>query len=176
MLIVLNKDKSYTINFDSKGGSEISTIEVKDGEIVKLPKSPKKDGYTFVAWINKEGQALNNGYKVSKDLTLEAKWRDNNKETVVTKLKATDKNEEQGLIIEKDSKILLPVTPIKEGYIFICWIDEEGNYIDEWFCDGVEYDYSGFDSQEFPRYTTATEKFFVIKYNGEIIVDRKMGL
>lgn len=56
------------------------------------------------------------------------------------------------------------------------FVDEEGNYIDEWFCDGVEYDYSGFDSQEFPRYTTATEKFFVIKYNGEIIVDRKMGL
>lgn len=59
---------------------------------------------------------------------------------------------------------------------FTVFVDEEGNYINEWFCDGVEYNSSGLDFQEFPRYTTATEKFFVIKYNDEIIVDRKMGL
>lgn len=56
------------------------------------------------------------------------------------------------------------------------FVDEEGNYIDEWFYDGVEYDSSGFGFQEFPDYTTATEKFFVIKYNGEIIVDKEIGL
>jgi hypothetical protein len=40
----------YTVTFDSKGGSTVSSQEIKIGGQVTKPTDPTKDGYTFGGW------------------------------------------------------------------------------------------------------------------------------
>lgn len=124
-------ERVITITFDTNGGSEIKEIEVKNGEIIKLPEEPKKDGYKFVGWTNKEGQVITKGTKIKKDITLKAEWISNDVKTNNIKFDTDGGNEIDSLIIENGKLILLPVEPIKEGYKFIGWVNQDGYIIDE---------------------------------------------
>lgn len=131
LYLLFGKEKSFTITFDTNGGTEISNIEVKDDEIVKLPETPTKDGYKFVGWTNKDGNIITEGTKVTEDITLKAEWISNDAETVTAEFNTDGGNEISNIIIEKGKIVLLPVEPIKEGYTFIGWINENGNFITE---------------------------------------------
>lgn len=39
---------SFTITFDIEGGNEITSVEVNNGKIIKLPEAQTKEGYKFV--------------------------------------------------------------------------------------------------------------------------------
>lgn len=127
--MLFGREKSFTITFDSNGGTEISNIEVKDGEIVKLPESPKKDSYTFIGWTNEEGKVITSGTKVTDNITLKAEWVSNEAETNIIEFDTDGGNVIDDILMENGKIILLPVDPIKEGYIFICWVNEDGNFI-----------------------------------------------
>ena len=74
LYLLFGKQKSFTITFNTDGGTEISNIEVKNNEIVELPDSPTKEGYKFVGWTNDEGNIIIKGTKVTKDLVLKANF------------------------------------------------------------------------------------------------------
>lgn len=40
----------FTINFDSNGGSEVSSIKTDGTSSITLPNDPIKDGYSFAGW------------------------------------------------------------------------------------------------------------------------------
>jgi uncharacterized repeat protein (TIGR02543 family) len=69
------KINQYTISFDSKGGSSVSSIRQDYGTIVNAPTSPIYTGYTFNYWYLKKS---NTSYIFStmpaKNLTLSADW------------------------------------------------------------------------------------------------------
>lgn len=125
------REKTYTITLDSNGGSEVPRIEVKNGEIVKLPDAPKKEGHTFVGWSNKEGKIITSGSKISEDLTLKAEWISDSAEKNEVVFDTDGLFEIENIVVLKDGTILLPVDPVREGYIFIGWINEEGKLINE---------------------------------------------
>ena len=52
LFLVFGRKGSYTITFDTNGGTEITSIKVKNGEIVTLPEVPKKEDYIFAGWKN----------------------------------------------------------------------------------------------------------------------------
>ena len=58
LFLIFGRNGKYTITFDTNGGNEITSIDVKNNQIVKLPEAPKKDGYKFVAWINENGKVI----------------------------------------------------------------------------------------------------------------------
>ena len=66
----------YSVNFNANGGSDVISQNVKKGDIVTKPATPKKEGYTFKGWYS--DSALKNAYNfstaVNSDLTLYAKW------------------------------------------------------------------------------------------------------
>lgn len=76
----------YTVTFDSKGGNTVSSIEVEEDKTVILP-TPKKDGYTFVGWFDKD-KKVTSTTKITENMTLVAKWE---KEETTTKKKTTKK-------------------------------------------------------------------------------------
>lgn len=131
LYLLFGIEKSFTITFDTNGGTEIQNIEVKNNEVVKLPEEPKKEGYTFVGWTNKDGDVITKGTKVTEDITLRAEWIGNDAEKILVKFNNDDDTEIGNITIEKGKIIMLPVEPVKEGYTFVGWINEEGKFITE---------------------------------------------
>ena len=68
----------YTITFDSKGGTDVASQEIKKGNKVTKPTDPTRDGYTFGGWYS-DSYYINEysfSSKVTKNLTLYAKWNE----------------------------------------------------------------------------------------------------
>ncbi len=64
----------YTVTFDSNGGTDVNSAQVKPGELVRAPYAPIRFGATFEAWYY-EGKVWNfRSDKVNSDITLVAKW------------------------------------------------------------------------------------------------------
>jgi len=129
LILLFGREKSFTITFNSNGGTEISSVEVKDGEIVTLPEFPTKEGFTFVGWTNEEGNVVTKGTKVTKDITLNAEWISNDAKTFNLKFDTNGGDEINDILVEEGKDILLPINPTKEDYIFVGWVNEEGNII-----------------------------------------------
>ena len=69
-------EKTFTVTFDSNGGSAVASQTVKEGEKAAKPANPTRDGYTFEGWFADE--ALKTAYDfntpVTSDITLYASW------------------------------------------------------------------------------------------------------
>ena len=69
-------EKTFTVTFDSNGGSAVASQTVKEGEKAAKPANPTRDGYTFEGWFADE--ALKTAYDfntpVTSDITLYADW------------------------------------------------------------------------------------------------------
>ena len=72
LYLLFGREKSFTITFDSNGGTKIADIKVEDGEVVKLPEAPKKEGYKFLGWTTDKGKVVTKGTKFTSDTKLEA--------------------------------------------------------------------------------------------------------
>lgn len=68
--------KTYTVSFDSDGGSNINNVVVEEGNSVQIPNTPTKNDYSFMGWyMDKELTTLYDfNTKVCNDITLYAKW------------------------------------------------------------------------------------------------------
>lgn len=66
---------TFTVTFNSNGGSKVSSVTVNAGEKVSKPKTPTKSGYTFSSW-KLDGSAYNFTSAVTKDITLVAEWKE----------------------------------------------------------------------------------------------------
>ena len=120
------KEKTFTITFDTDGGTSITDISVKEKEQIELPVNPKRDGYVFSCWTSNDKVVLKNT-SFKEDTTLKAVWIKNNVKTVTVKF--TDEEELGSEIIEKGKNIILPSTPTKEGYTFGGLLDENNKLI-----------------------------------------------
>lgn len=67
------KIKTYTVTFDSDGGTAVEAQTVNSGEKATEPAQPTKDSATFVEW-QKDGTAYNFDDPVTADITLTATW------------------------------------------------------------------------------------------------------
>ena len=65
---------TYTVTFGTKGGSQVSSQEVKEGEKATRPEDPTKDGYDFVGWYL-QGVLYDFNTPVVADITLVAEWQ-----------------------------------------------------------------------------------------------------
>jgi len=65
---------TYTVTFDSNGGSTVKAVSVNEGEKVEKPADPTKDGYDFDGWYNGE-EAYDFDAVVTANLKLTASWK-----------------------------------------------------------------------------------------------------
>ena len=73
----------YTVTFDSNGGSKVSKQTIESGKTATKPSNPTRSGYTFKGWYL-NGSAYNFSNKVTKNITLTAKWEKNKVVSYVT--------------------------------------------------------------------------------------------
>lgn len=68
-------DVTFTVTFDTDGGSALAAVTVVDGESLALPAAPTKEGYAFVQWyITDNTVAYDFNSAVTADVTLKASW------------------------------------------------------------------------------------------------------
>ena len=104
---------SYTITFDTNGGSAIAPITQDYGTAITAPADPTREGYTFIGWDKAIPATMPAG-----DMTITAQWRINQ----YTITFDTDGGSEIAPITQDyGTQITAPADPTREGYTFIGW-------------------------------------------------------
>lgn len=67
---------TYTITFDTAGGSEIAPITQEYGTHITAPADPTREGYTFIGWDREIPTTM-----PAENITLKARWKDIGKPT-----------------------------------------------------------------------------------------------
>ena len=67
---------TYTITFDTAGGSEIAPITQDYGTVITAPADPTREGYTFMGWDQEIPKTM-----PAENITLKARWKDSEKPT-----------------------------------------------------------------------------------------------
>ena len=116
---------TITITFDTNGGSKIDSVTIKKETELILPEEPTLDGYVFKGWIDKNEMPIYNKVIFAEDTTLYAVWEKdatNNKITITFDTKGGSKIE--SITISKDTELVLPKEPTRDGYVFKGWVDK----------------------------------------------------
>lgn len=87
--------KTITVKFDSMGGTEVDDIILKEGEELKLPENPTKEGYVFSTWKDKNEVPIGDGALLAEDITLYAYWDGEKKEEEKKEDKPKQENKPQ---------------------------------------------------------------------------------
>ena len=75
---------TFTVNFDSNGGSDVDSVKAAKNETVKKPNDPTRDGFGFDGWYTDKEltEKYDFAQKVTKSFTLYAKWNEKKDETL----------------------------------------------------------------------------------------------
>ena len=104
---------SYTITFDTNGGSAVAPITQDYGTDITAPAAPTKTGYTFMGWEPEIPATM-----PAEDMTITAKWRIN--QYTVT-FDTDGGSEVDAQTVAYGEKAKTPADPTKTGYTFAGW-------------------------------------------------------
>ena len=121
------KKVTYDVSFDTGGGSIIESQKVAENELVTIPSTPIKEGYTFVNWYKDELFSyvwIFEDYTITKDTVLYAKWEINQYD--VTFYDGADIISK--ITVNYNETVSVPNNPKKEGYKFIGWYENDSPF------------------------------------------------
>ncbi len=104
---------SYTIAFDTAGGSEIAPITQDYGTQIAAPANPTRKGYTFKGWDKEIPETM-----PAENITVKAQW-EINQYTIA--FDTAGGNEIAPITQDYGTAITAPADPTREGYTFIGW-------------------------------------------------------
>ena len=120
---------TYTVTFDSAGGSAVTAQNIEAGQKVTKPADPTKNGFDFKGWTL-NGSAYDFNTAVNGDITLVATWEQ--QQVVPTVYTVTfDSNGGSAVTaqsIEAGQKATKPADPTKSGYDFKGWTLNGSDY------------------------------------------------
>ncbi|MGG4146051.1 S-layer homology domain-containing protein [Paenibacillus algorifonticola] len=88
--VTVNMPLTFTVSFDSSGGSSVSSQTVSDNGIATEPSSPTKAGYTFAGWYSDSSftHAFDFNTTITENTLLYAKWE--SAETLLSNLSTAE--------------------------------------------------------------------------------------
>lgn len=108
---------TYTVTFNSDGGSTVRNKVVNEGTKVTAPTDPTKTGFSFVGWYLGE-ELFDFETPITENITLIAKWE----EVYYTVTFNTDgAGEIQSQSVRGGLTATKPQDPVKEGFKFAGW-------------------------------------------------------
>lgn len=101
---IVTSTPTYTVKFDTDGGSAVKSQTVEKKDVVIMPADPTKEGYTFEGWYTDKTFKKKYDFdtKVTADFTLYAKWTENEDEKVDEPEKPTFTPDTFGDVAEDD--------------------------------------------------------------------------
>ena len=107
---------TYTITFDTAGGSEIAPITQDCGTVITAPEAPTREGYTFIGWDKEIPTTM-----PAENMTVTAQWEIN--QYTIT-FDTNGGSEIAPITQDYGTAITAPADPTREGYTFIGWDTE----------------------------------------------------
>ena len=104
---------TYTITFDTAGGSEIAPITQEYGTVITAPEAPTREGYTFIGWDKEIPTTM-----PAENMTVTAQWEIN--QYTIT-FDTAGGSEIAPITQDYGTAITAPADPTREGYTFIGW-------------------------------------------------------
>ena len=104
---------TYTITFDTAGGSEIAPITQDYGTVITAPEAPTREGYTFIGWDKAIPTTM-----PAENMTVTAQWEIN--QYTIT-FDTNGGSEIAPITQDYGTAITAPEAPEREGYTFIGW-------------------------------------------------------
>ncbi|MEO2256334.1 InlB B-repeat-containing protein [Paenibacillus amylolyticus] len=112
---------SYTVNFETNGGSVVPDQTVTYGELAAAPDDPTKAGHTFAGWYTEPEWSTPfdlNTRSIVQDTTLYAKWAPNTYKVTFNTLGGSAVSD---AAVEYGKKLSAPASPSRSGYTFAGW-------------------------------------------------------
>ena len=121
-----NEVKTYTIRFDSRGGTQVPSIEVEAGDIPTRPDDPTRPGYVFDGWYTDPGtlSLFDWSKTVNKNIALYAKWVVAETEMFTVTFDTDGGSTISSQTVAKGETPNRPNDPIKTGYKFEGWFSD----------------------------------------------------
>lgn len=107
---------TYTITFDTAGGSEIAPITQDYGTVITAPEAPTREGYTFIGWDKEIPTTM-----PAENMTVTAQWKIN-RYTIT--FDTAGGSEVAPITQDYETAITAPEAPTREGYTFMGWDQE----------------------------------------------------
>ena len=107
---------TYTITFDTAGGSEIAPITQDYGTVITAPEAPTREGYTFIGWDKEIPTTM-----PTENMTVTAQWEIN--QYTIT-FDTNGGSEIAPITQDYGTAITVPADPTREGYTFMGWDQE----------------------------------------------------
>ena len=107
---------TYTIIFDTAGGSEIAPITQDYGTVITAPEAPTREGYTFIGWDKEIPTTM-----PTENMTVTAQWEIN--QYTIT-FDTNGGSEIAPITQDYGTAITAPANPTREGYTFMGWDQE----------------------------------------------------
>lgn len=104
---------TYTITFDTAGGSEIAPITQEYGTVITAPKAPTREGYTFIGWDKEIPTTM-----PAENMTVTAQWEIN--QYTIT-FDTNGGSEIAPITQDYGTAITAPAAPTRDGYTFMGW-------------------------------------------------------
>ena len=106
-------ENTYTITFDTAGGSEIAPITQEYGTVITAPEAPTREGYTFIGWDKEIPTTM-----PAENMTVTAQW-EINRYTIT--FDTAGGSEITPITQDYGTAITAPADPTREGYTFMGW-------------------------------------------------------
>ena len=136
---VTPQTKTYTVSFDSSGGTIVDDQIIEEGLVASKPSDPIKDGYTLICWLYND-EVYQFDTPVKSNLVLVANW------------------EEEGPHTHNYTEEVIEPTCTEMGYtIYMC---ECGDTYKDNYVEDLEHDLVMHDKVE-PTCTTKGNEAYV---------------
>ena len=106
---------TYTISFNTNGGTTFSNQVIESGNKATNPGNPTRNGYVFTGWD------FDFNTPITSNKTINANWREVYKYTVIFNLNGGSCSNCEDQIITEGGKATNPGNPTRSGYNFTGW-------------------------------------------------------
>lgn len=114
---------SYTVTFNSDGGTSIEAVTQTYGTVVEQADDPTKYGYNFVGWMNGE-ELITFPAALTDNLNLTAKWQAVEYTITYVNMDGVENSNPKTYTVERGS-IILANPGTRTGYTFMGWYTNE---------------------------------------------------
>ncbi|QJD84731.1 InlB B-repeat-containing protein [Cohnella herbarum] len=154
---------SYTVSFNSNGGSTVRSQSVDDGDTAAKPADPTRSGHVFSGWYRDAGhsQAYSFTTPVTANVTLYAKWI----ATYTVSFESNGGSAVDAQTVNEGDVAAAPANPIRSGHSFDGW------YSDSSLSEG--YSFTTLVTENITLYAKWTENSYTVRFdsNGGSVVN-----